>query len=228
MKKRFESKKGFTLIELMVTLAIFTIVSGITLANYPAFGTRMNLELLANDIAYLIRQAQVYGLGIKGVSGVYPAYGVHVGSNSSLVFYDIQNVPRTHTNDDLRYLTNSSNIGTVENYTFHLNETIEQICIGPGNAEPTFSSDDICKDFMGGKQPSLDVAFVKPRPDANECIRDSVSDSSCISPTDSDQTNAKIIIDSSRGHRRMIVVWNTGQIEVVCLTSEVEKCPATQ
>jgi prepilin-type N-terminal cleavage/methylation domain-containing protein len=216
MKMKLAPKRGFTIIELVVTLAIFTIISAITLANFPGVGSRMNLELLANDVALLIRQAQVYGLGIKNVSGIYPTYGVHVSSASSLIFYYNKNGPAYY---------DPTNSGMIENYTFGSGETVEEICIGPQNAGPN-TTDDVCKDFTAGKKPSLDVAFTRPRPDAHLCIRDTVNDTSCIGTT-AGQTNAKIVIDSARGHRRMIVVWNNGQIEVKCLNSGVETCPSS-
>lgn len=79
-------KKGFTLIELMVTLAIFTVISAITLANYPDFNTKIQRDILVQNIALSIREAQVYGTSIRSTSDVTPlgeatpgAYGIYVG-----------------------------------------------------------------------------------------------------------------------------------------------------
>ena len=57
--------RGFTLIELMVTLAIFTIMTSVIMANYPGFNNKIALEVLAQDIALSIRQAQVYGISVR-------------------------------------------------------------------------------------------------------------------------------------------------------------------
>ena len=81
--KKFRSgvQKGFTLIEMMVVLAIFLLISGITLANYPAFNSRVSISTLANGIAVSIREAQVYGVSVKNATtsalGLYPSYGVY-------------------------------------------------------------------------------------------------------------------------------------------------------
>lgn len=75
---------GFSLIELMVTITIFVIITSITLTNYPKFGNKLSLDLLAQDIALSLRQAQISGSSVLGSrSGgtgsprVFGAYGVH-------------------------------------------------------------------------------------------------------------------------------------------------------
>jgi prepilin-type N-terminal cleavage/methylation domain-containing protein len=49
--------KGFTLVELMVTVGIFTIISGLLLARYSNFNQGIILTNLAYDIALTIRSA---------------------------------------------------------------------------------------------------------------------------------------------------------------------------
>lgn len=73
---------GFTLLELMVTISIAIIVTAISFANLPNYSSKLSLELLAQDIAVSIRQAQVYGTSIYGSPSdegyrVFQAYGVH-------------------------------------------------------------------------------------------------------------------------------------------------------
>ncbi len=52
---------GFTLIEMIVVIAIFGIVTTIILANLPTFRDRSSLDLVAQEVAINIRGAQVFG-----------------------------------------------------------------------------------------------------------------------------------------------------------------------
>jgi prepilin-type N-terminal cleavage/methylation domain-containing protein len=75
--------RGFSLVELMVSITIFIMITSITLTNYPRFSNKLSLDLLAQDIALSVRQAQISGssvLGSKSLEGqearVFKAYGV--------------------------------------------------------------------------------------------------------------------------------------------------------
>ncbi len=59
-------QKGFTLIELMITVSIFAIMTALLVAKYGAFNNGVLLTNLAYDIALNIRSAQSYGLNTKG------------------------------------------------------------------------------------------------------------------------------------------------------------------
>ncbi len=81
---RISRSSGFSLIELMVTITIFVMVTSITLTNYPKFSNKLSLDLLAQDIALSLRQAQIFGSSVLGTksAGVgevkkFGAYGLH-------------------------------------------------------------------------------------------------------------------------------------------------------
>lgn len=81
--KSFNQRKagGFTLIELMVTLAIFVMMTTVVLGNYPKFNNKIALEMLAQNMALSIREAQVYGISVRATnvnsSKLSPSYGMH-------------------------------------------------------------------------------------------------------------------------------------------------------
>ncbi|MDO8493451.1 MAG: type II secretion system protein [bacterium] len=79
------NNRGFSLIELMVTISIFIMLTSFTLANYPKFSNKLSLDLLAQDLALSLRQAQIFGssvlgsksTGIPGQTKTFGAYGIH-------------------------------------------------------------------------------------------------------------------------------------------------------
>jgi len=77
--------KGFTLIELMVTIGIFVFMTAVVMAKYNNFYSGTIFKNLAYDVALTIRQAQSYGISVKvdpdtttpSNSNFNAAYGVH-------------------------------------------------------------------------------------------------------------------------------------------------------
>lgn len=79
-RKKEKRTLGFTLVEMMVTLSIFAVITGVVLAKYKDFNGGIVLTNLAYEIAITIRQSQVYGLSVKdaGSSQFNVRYGVHL------------------------------------------------------------------------------------------------------------------------------------------------------
>jgi len=97
------TNEGFTMVELMVSVSIFVVITSIILASYPKFSSRIVLENVVHQIALSVRQAQTFGLSVRTFGtglDVFPTYGVHFsfsgvsGSDPSdnrnfLIFADI-------------------------------------------------------------------------------------------------------------------------------------------
>ncbi|MBU3925559.1 type II secretion system GspH family protein, partial [Patescibacteria group bacterium] len=84
--------KGFTLLEVLITLSIFVIVASLILANYPEFQAGISLKRTSQEIALTIREAQSYSLSVKGFQDEYKGYGVYFekfNSNSYILFSDL-------------------------------------------------------------------------------------------------------------------------------------------
>lgn len=81
---------GFTIIELIVVVSIFVIVTGLSIFNYNNFNSSVSTQNLADDIALTVRKAQGYAIGVKGLGGesFNYGYGVHFTSNKSPLFYN--------------------------------------------------------------------------------------------------------------------------------------------
>jgi prepilin-type N-terminal cleavage/methylation domain-containing protein len=59
---RGQAQAGFTLIELVVIIAIFAIMSSVLLFNFRGFNKNVERNNLAQDMALLIRKTQSYGI----------------------------------------------------------------------------------------------------------------------------------------------------------------------
>lgn len=89
-----DNAKGFTLIEMLVVLAIIVIITGVVIFNIGA--DRQNSALLrsAQKFSLDLRRAQSFALSSKvfKTSGVPCGWGAHfngVGSNSYVIFADL-------------------------------------------------------------------------------------------------------------------------------------------
>ena len=74
--------KGATLLEMMVVISIFVVISTVTVFNYGQFNSSMSTQNLVDDIALSIRKAQSYAIGVRGVNDVFlGGYGVRFSVN---------------------------------------------------------------------------------------------------------------------------------------------------
>jgi prepilin-type N-terminal cleavage/methylation domain-containing protein len=98
MKKKLKNKispflkrEGFTLIELVVSIAIVASITGIFLANYHSANKQSELTMAAQKLVSDIRLAQNYSLGSKEYGGNMPSggWGAHFNKTSSPGSYRI-------------------------------------------------------------------------------------------------------------------------------------------
>ena len=69
---------------MLVVISIFLIMTGVILANFPAFRDKAALDLLAQEIATTIRQAQVYGIGTREAGTLrFVSYGIYFNPSNS-------------------------------------------------------------------------------------------------------------------------------------------------
>ncbi|MDD5031479.1 MAG: prepilin-type N-terminal cleavage/methylation domain-containing protein [Patescibacteria group bacterium] len=91
LNSRKTNSTGFTLIELLASISIVALVSGIFLANYHSAGKQSRLNMAAQKIASDIRLAQNYSLGSKEYGGQVPSggWGVYFNKASAPESYKI-------------------------------------------------------------------------------------------------------------------------------------------
>ena len=197
--------KGFTLIEVIVCVAIIGLITAVVVFKQGDLGDRISVDNVANDINLQIRQAQVYGISVKelsaGSNNFSIAYGVdfnRVSSNSS--FYTFADSGPKNGHFDT---WGTCSIGT--------NECLGLNQIGRGN---TISSvcvikQDSSTDCTLGR---VAVTFLRPNPSARIVFLDSGGND--ISSNFSGFQGAKIVITSPKGKAKTVVVYTTGQVSI--------------
>ncbi|MCI0619672.1 type II secretion system GspH family protein [Candidatus Wolfebacteria bacterium] len=185
-------RAGFTLVELLVVISIFTIISLVVLFKNTQFNSQIILSNLAYDVALSIREAQVYGLSVReatpGSGSFEYAYGVHFSSDNSSVYQLFID------QDENDRFTGSGE--TLNTYTLRSGFFIPRFCGANGAVENC--SDDTVTPITG-----LSVIF--RRPDPESLITDN---------TGAQYGTASIFVESPGGTQRMVLVQSSGQIAV--------------
>ncbi|MDO8523864.1 MAG: prepilin-type N-terminal cleavage/methylation domain-containing protein [bacterium] len=188
--KESKALAAFTLIELLVVMFIFTIISGVILANHSRFNSSVLLGSLAYNMALSVRQAQVYGLSVQTFGANFKVgYGVHFSAPDSYIFF-------ADTNATKRYEDGVDSI--LQTYSVGRGHTLTRFCgvLERGSQE--------CSDDSGSPITHLDVVFFRPDPDAN-----------ISSENPGYYSRGVITVASPSGETRTVTVESTGQISVV-------------
>ncbi len=139
-------RRGFTLIEMVVTVGIFAIISTVIIVRNAAFDNDVLLNNLAYDIALSVRQAQQFGVNVRTTAQQQfdAPYGVHFDANQTtyLMFIDI---------DGDGFYGGSKSGELLEVYTIGRGARINSLCDQESND---------CK------LDTLDIVFRRPNPDA--------------------------------------------------------------
>ncbi|MBI4136238.1 MAG: hypothetical protein HY481_01670 [Candidatus Vogelbacteria bacterium] len=179
---------GLTLIEMLVVITIFLIMTAVVMANFPAFRDRTGLQLIAQEIATTIRQAQVYGIGTRAAGGAFKSHGLYFdltasdGKKSFILYADV-NSP--------------SGVGGGD-----VNSPVEKFAIR-GAAEIESLQGCAADPCTPVALTSLDILFQRFYPEATFIG---------LAPAPS---YVRIVLKSTRTNdQKWVEVWSTGQIVV--------------
>ncbi len=223
----YNKTKGFTLVEMVVVVAIFGIITSTVIFNYSNFRTTVSLENLSQDIALTIRKTQAYSTSVKGVqvagSGLqFPGYGIHFAlpsgmlpppplggdEKSFVIFADLPlmpNMPGINPSGQYEGGTGMSCGG--ENLTPQ-SECMELITITSAD-----KINRICTTNNGNtttcSHSSLDIVFTRPKAEPVFCV----NGGSATCPTTA-ISKVGIEVESISGDTKTINIWNTGQINI--------------
>ena len=196
---RFHNK-GFTVIELMVTISIFLLVTTSILIEFPQASSRISLDLLAHDIALTVRQSQIFALSVKsflpnGVSvPVFPAYGIHFDKNrpnSFILFADLND------NNSYDAIANPNTNEFLEQYQLSQGATIVGLC-------KSFYVDVATLTYTCSPNDTIDVVFRRPDPEAFLGASGSSFGSAAVG----------VEVKSGSSPMRAVVIYSSGQIQI--------------
>lgn len=181
--------RGFTLIELIVSVAIITLITSIALVQNNQFNSTLALTNLAYEVGLSIRQAQVFGISVRKFNNsTQIPYGVYFSSGTPTqytLFADL--------NGNKRFDTSPNE--TVETAQLTQGNKIQQFCAIKNNVTD-------CTGALTG----LSVLFERPNPDAKVF---GLKGGAAVP-----YTSARIYLTSTNGAQRCVFVQPTGQISV--------------
>jgi prepilin-type N-terminal cleavage/methylation domain-containing protein len=168
------TSRGFTLVEMVVVLAIIAIITVIAVTGQSTFNRTLLLTDTVYSVAFSAREAQSFGLGSRNYGNVTnPGYGLHFSSatpNTYTLFADTSNLLPAPTNPPCPMGTVGrpdekhgncrfeAQDGTVSAYTFSRGFKIQRFC---GKAGLTrYCSTD------AAPLTTLDTVFTRPNTSA--------------------------------------------------------------
>jgi prepilin-type N-terminal cleavage/methylation domain-containing protein len=200
MRTAYSTKKGFTLVELMVTLGIFVLMTALLLANQRRFSNTLELTNLAYDVSLSIRQAQTYGFAVKGQGGAVTTefqnyYGINFDLTNNTKFIIFADAP----SGGVRGKYDAGVDTLIVTYTLKSGYTFTNIC----NEDST----EVCYPNY-----TTNIVFKRPNPDASTSVYN--ANTLVASPG-----HIRIKIKSGDDRYKAVDVYKSGQIAVVDITS---------
>ena len=114
MKSRKLFFKGISIIELMATLAIISILAGISISAYFYFKKGANFDLSAQQVANLIRRAQNKSIAVDNDD----AWGVNITSQQAIIFKGTNFSGRNQSFDESTVLTEINTVSGSSQFIF--------------------------------------------------------------------------------------------------------------
>jgi len=90
------ASKGFTLLELLLSVALISVIAGFSLPVYRTLIKKNDLDITVNSIAVSLRRAQVLSQAVDGDT----TWGVKVQSGSIVVFKGVSYAARDTSYDE--------------------------------------------------------------------------------------------------------------------------------
>lgn len=110
MANIYKNIAGFSLIEVLLSVAIIGTLAGLSLPVYASFQSRNDLDLTTQSVADALRRAQVYARGVSGDS----QWGVAFQSSSVTLFKGSSFATRDTAYDEVISLPGISTSGLTE------------------------------------------------------------------------------------------------------------------
>jgi len=207
--------------ELVVVMAIFGILTSVTVYNYGKFNANIIMTNMAYEVALAVREAQVFSLGVRGSDGnfdtrygVYFNIGSEAGSQNFVFFADRDSNGKCEDKSNPSNISDCSIIECVAGSECEqLNSLtrgidITKLCVSEAGSIPMVFDGDISS--VGECSPDgveiseAAITFERPNPDA--LILNAQNEDS--------YRNIAILIEENNGAKRAIYIRENGQISV--------------
>ena len=106
--------KGFTLLEILLVVALMGVVAGIGAPLYQSFQERNDLSLASQTLVHTLYQAQVYARAPKG----YDSWGVHIATSTITLFSGNSYDTRDTDLDEVTYIGSQIQVGGTTEHLF--------------------------------------------------------------------------------------------------------------
>jgi len=191
MKLSSSQKKGFTVVELLITISVFLVLSVAVVGNYRTTTRGLALNSLANLVAADIRRAQSYGISSVATGNSFVAHGISFDKNF----------------DNAYMLFADTGVANLQNG--NLGATCSGECIERMKIQTGITITAICVDKKSGPCKNMDsvhIAFKRPNPEPSIIG---------IKGATKAYSDAEITFTTSDGLlSKTIVIWRTGLISI--------------
>ncbi|MES2314759.1 MAG: type II secretion system protein [Patescibacteria group bacterium] len=191
--------RAFTLIELIISIAIFAAMTALVIAKYGSFNQGTIITNMAYDMALTIRTAQTYGLSVKsttaGTDNFSSAYGVHFEYDTPTQFIFFAD---TNSSEHHDHIYDSDSGEAVTTYAVTQGALITSICLASQLSDCT---DDGSGAIVLDSGDRLDITYKRPNPNASFYYRgESVPQPiAFITLTSSDGSNSQVVYVRKNG-----------------------------
>lgn len=193
----FKYVAGFTIVELIVSIAIMAIVSGVIFWNGRKFNDRIEVNSAAEEVSLTIRQAQNYGSSVResaSGSGTFTyGYGITFNTTYTNPTYLIVFVDQ---NGDKKY-NSSPTDESVDKIYLRNGVSIQNICLWNGST------------CVSANLQSIQATFIRPNLDAT--IKGYNSSGNEVGGP---WTEGRVTLQSRQGATKVVIINNTGQVSV--------------
>lgn len=200
-KSHRKSQDGFTLVELMVTLGIIVLVTGVVMVRYASFNSSVLLNSQAYITAFDVREAQSLAVSVRGFSNQFrEEYGLHFAMSDPFSY--------TLFLDDASY-------GDTKPAQFNPDEAIGS----PYSLDPRFAIVDLCGTTTDGTttcySDDADFDYITisfKRPDFDAAFHGDLTNLSSVEIIFG--SSKDIGVQNPSDITRSVVVYQSGQIAV--------------
>lgn len=203
MTRKTKTNRGFSLIELMVVLGIFGLLSASVMSNYSEFSVRASLDNLTHLVAVSIRQAQVYGISVSQARSSFKGYGMYFSVAS---LNDKKNFILFSDLDSDKLFD-----GAMASECTEMPECVTKTKITTGDTVSAIWAKKNTDPANAVQLGEVHIVFTRPNPDA-------VMYGKLLGSGDFEEdpfADVEITLTSARGtYSKEVVIWSTGQVSV--------------